>query len=312
MVQTIYTSNEESKLFLWLRYIGADFWLVALFPFYIGFVMASETLYSTTLLYGAISICFLTSSTFILNHIFDLDFDRQNPRKSFSLLVKNKISIKNSFLLFIFLSLSGLILSLVVNYSFFLCIASLVLISLLYNIPPFRLKNRPILDILCHATSLGILCPIAGWCLSSSSSGLIDAFSNFPLLYLFSISLYVAALHSPTMAVDFNADMNSGATTFATKYGAERTMLLSWILTTAGASILFICGVLEIKPWSSHLFLLTGWLLPVEVITHYFVLPINEVPSYATVVRGSIILATVEAIFTLFFLYLYVTEASIN
>ena len=311
MSQISYTSIDNSKPLLWLRYIGTDFWMVALFPFYIGFVISSETLYSPNLFYGIISICFLTSSTFVLNHIFDLEFDKQNQRKSFSLLVKNEISVTNSFLLFIFLSLFCLMFSLVISYDFFFCILGLVLISLLYNIPPFRLKNRPILDILCHTLSLGILCPIAGWCLFDSS-GVVNAFSNFPLLYLFSISLYVTALHSPTMAVDFSSDINSGAITFATKYGAERTMLLSWFLTTAGASILFISGLLEIEPWSAHIFLLTGWLLPVEIIIHYFVLPVNEIPTYSTVVRGSIILATVEALFTLFFLYLYVAEASLS
>ena len=230
-------------------------------------------------------LCFLTSSTFVLNHILDLDLDKKNPRKSFSLLVRNEISTNNSFIFFIFLSLICLLLSLIINQSFVICILGLMLISLLYNIPPFRLKNKPIFDVLCHTLSLGILCPIAGWCLSDSS-GLISAFSNFPFLYLISISFYVTALHSPTMAVDFNADIASGATTFATKFGAERTMLFSWLLTTAGATILFISGYLAIEPWSSRIFLLTGWLLPLEVLVHYYVLPINELPTYSTVFRA--------------------------
>ena len=302
--------STNSNLIRWLRFIGVDFWMVALFPFYIGFVISSKTFYSSNLLYGILSICFLTSSTFVLNHILDIELDKQNPRKSFSLLVRNDISSKNSFILFIFLSLFCLLFSLVVNYGFVLCILGLILISLMYNISPFRLKNRPLFDILCHTLSLGILCPIAGWCLSDSS-GIISAFSNFPFLYLISISFYVTALHSPTMAVDFNADIASGATTFATKFGAERTMFFSWLLTTAGASILFISGYLVIEPWSSRIFLLTAWLLPLEVLIHYYVLPINEIPTYSTVFRGSIILATVEAFFTLFFLYLYVSEASL-
>ena len=301
----------NSKLVLWLRYIGADFWMVALFPFYIGFVISSKTFYSTNLLHGIISICFLTSSTFVLNHVLDLEFDKQNPRKSFSLLVRNEISIKNSFLLFTLLSLFCLFFSLTVNYGFVLCILGLILISLLYNIPPFRLKNRPILDVLCHTLSLGILCPIAGWCLSDSL-GLINAFSNFPFLYLLSISFYVTALHSPTMAVDFDADIKSGTTTFATKFGAERTMLFSWLLTTAGAFVLFVSGFLVIEPWSSRIFLLTGWLLPLESLVHYFVLPVDKIPTYSTVFQGTIILATVEAFFTLFFLYLYVSEAALS
>lgn len=301
----------NSNLILWLRFVGVDFWMVALFPFYIGFVISSESFYSSNLLYGILSICFLTSSTFVLNHILDLDLDKKNPRKSFSLLVRNEISSKNSFIFFIFLSSICLLFSLTINHGFVICILGLILISLLYNIPPFRLKNKPILDVLCHTLSLGILCPIAGWCLSDSS-GFINAFSNFPFLYLISISFYVTALHSPTMAVDFNADITSGVSTFATKFGAERTMFFSWLLTTAGATILFISGFLVIEPWSSRIFLLTGWLLPLEVLVHYYVLPINELPTYSTVFRGSIILATIEALFTILFLYLYVSEASLS
>ena len=89
-------------------------------------------------------------------------------------------------------------------------------------------------------------------------------------------------------------------------------MLFSWLLTTAGATILFISGYLVIEPWSSRIFLLTGWLLPLEVLVHYYVLPINELPTYSTVFRGSIILATIEALFTILFLSLYVSEASLS
>ena len=89
-------------------------------------------------------------------------------------------------------------------------------------------------------------------------------------------------------------------------------MLFSWLLTTAGAFVLFVSGFLVIEPWSSRIFLLTGWLLPLESLVHYFVLPVDKIPTYSTVFRGTIILATVEAFFTLFFLYLYVSEAALS
>ena len=68
--------------------------MVAFVPFFIGFVVSSKKLFDFDLLYGFLIMALLTSSTFVLNHICDLDVDRKNPRKEFSLLVRGALNVR--------------------------------------------------------------------------------------------------------------------------------------------------------------------------------------------------------------------------
>ena len=181
---------------------------------------------------------------------------------------------------------------------FVYCILGLTVVSFVYNLEPFRLKTKPGLDIACNGLSLGFLIPLAAW---SINQPLLD----FPRLYFFATLCYLMALYCPTIAVDTDFDRKSGVRTFATKFGAVPTMRLSWLFTIVGASTLIYCGIQEIYPWDYRLLVWTGWILPIEIIIHYIYLPINSQPSYDTVAKGSIILATVEAIATLFFFIIF-------
>ena len=288
----------KSSRLLWLRLIGFEFWMVAFVPFFIGFVVSSKKLYDFDLFYGFLIMALLTSSTFVLNHICDLDIDLKNPRKEFSLLVRGVLNVRQGWYLFWIFQISCLLLSLKYSFEFIYCILGLTIISLIYNLEPFRLKTKPGLDIACNGLSLGLLVPLAAWSINQS---LFD----FPRLYFFAILCYLMALYCPTMAVDTDFDRKSGVNTFATKVGAVPTMRLSWLFTILGASTLIYCGLLEIFPWNSKLLLWTGWLLVAEIIIHYVYLPINSKPSYDIVAKGSIILAMVEAVATLFFFLIF-------
>ena len=291
-------SNKLFPKLIWLRFIGFEFWMVGFTPFFIGYVISSRELFSLELLYGFLIIAFLTSSTFVLNHICDFDLDKKNPRKEFSLLIRGNINIRQSWYLFWTLQILCLLLSLNVNLEFFYCISSLTFISFIYNVKPFRFKTRPGLDLISNGVSLGFLIPLAAW---SINQPIIE----FPRLYFLSIICYLLALYCPTMALDVEFDRKFGVETFATKYGAVFTMKISWVFTIIGVLILLYSGFYEIFPWNYNLFVLTGWLLVLEIILHYIYLPIYTQPNYHTVAKGSIILATFEAIATLLFLIIF-------
>ena len=278
--------------------MGFEFWMVAFVPFFIGFVVSSKKLFDFDLLYGFLIMALLTSSTFVLNHICDLDIDLKNPRKEFSLLVRGALNVRQAWYLFWVFQISCLVMSLSYGSEFVYCILGLTVISLVYNLEPFRLKTKPGLDIACNGLSLGLLIPLAAW---SINQPLLD----FPRLYFFATLCYLMALYCPTMAVDTDFDRKSGVRTFATEFGAVPTMRLSWLFTIVGASTLIYCGIQEIYPWDYRLLVWTGWILPIEIIIHYIYLPINSQPSYDTVAKGSIILATVEAVATLFFFIIF-------
>ena len=291
-------NNQLFTKLTWLRFIGFEFWMVGFTPFFIGFVVGSNKLYDFNLFYGFLVIATLTSSTFVLNHIYDLELDRKNPRKEFSLLVRGTISTKSAWFLFLFLQISSIALSYNINNEFLFCILGLTLISFVYNVPPFRFKTKPGFDLVSNGLSLGFLIPLSAW-------SIYQPILEFPKLYFFSIICYLLALYCPTMAVDVEFDRKFGIQTFATRFGAINTMKISWIFTILGVLSLLFSGFFEIFPWNYKLLIWTGWLLVLEIIVHYFYLPINSIPSYHTVAKGSIILATFEATATLLFLIIF-------
>ncbi|MEC7135389.1 MAG: UbiA prenyltransferase family protein [Candidatus Thermoplasmatota archaeon] len=293
-------NNEIFTRLTWLRFIGFEFWMVGFTPFFIGYVVSSKELYSFDLFYGFLIIAILTSSTFVLNHICDIELDKKNPRKEFSLLVRGSVSLKTSWILFWILQLSCIILSLRFNLEFLYCILGLTAISFAYNMEPFRFKSRPGLDLVSNGLSLGLLIPLAAW---SIDQPLLE----FPKLFFLSTICYLLALYCPTMAIDVEFDKSFGIQTFATKFGAEFTMKLSWFFTICGVSILLISGYFEIYPWNFNLLIWTGWLLIIEIFVHYFYLPITPNPTYNVVAKGSIILATFEAAATFIFLIIFLS-----
>jgi len=298
-------SNQLFPSLTWLRSIGFEFWMVGFTPFFIGYVVGSKTLFDFDLFYGFAIIAFLTSSTFILNHICDLEIDRTNPRKEFSLLVRGTVTVRQAWYLFWFFQITCLAMSFRFSDAFVYCILALSLISFVYNLEPFRLKTKPGIDIACNGISLGFFIPLSAW---SISQPILD----FPRLYFFAIFCYLLALYCPTMAVDVDFDRKSGVNTFATKFGALFAMRLSWFFTIMGVSTLLLCGFFEIFPWNYKLLVWTGWLLVLEILVHYIYLPINSKPSYEIVAKGSIILATLEAVATLFFLLIFLDMLPID
>ena len=291
-------NNQLFTKLTWLRFIGFEFWMVGFTPFFIAYVVSSENLYDFNLFYGFLIIALLTSSTFVLNHICDLELDRNNPRKEFSLLVRGTLNLQQSWVLFWILQLACIAFSFRFNNDFLICILGLTMISFVYNIKPFRFKARPGLDLVSNGLSLGFLIPLSAWSIN-------QPIADFPKLYFFSIICYLLALYCPTMAVDVEFDRKFGIGTLATKIGAIRTMQLSWMFTIFGVVALLYSGYYEIFPWNHKLLFWTGWLLVLEIVVHYIFLPIYSRPSYHTVAKGSIILATFEALATLLFLIIF-------
>ena len=291
-------SNQLFPQLTWLRFFGFEFWMVGFTPFFIGYVVGAETLYDFDLFYGFLIIAFLTSSTFVLNHICDLELDRKNPRKEFSLLARGTLSLKQSWFLFWLLQLGCILFSLRYNNDFMFCIICLTLISFIYNVKPFRFKTKPGLDLLSNGISLGFFIPLSAWSIN-------QPIESFPQLYFFATICYLLALYCPTMAVDVEFDRKFGIETFATKVGASATMKLSWAFTIFGVIALLYSGFYEVFPWNRKLLIWTGWLLILEILIHYVFLPINSRPSYHTVAKGSIILATFEATATFLFLVIF-------
>ncbi len=118
------------------------------------------------LFYALIAVGFLSSANYTLNEIFDRKSDTHHPLKKNRTLVKNKLPlIYPSIQCFIFIVI-GLYISLSFNPIFFLTSILFIMMALIYNIPPIRLKEIPYLDVLTEAINNPIRL-ILGWSIIS-------------------------------------------------------------------------------------------------------------------------------------------------
>lgn len=101
-----------------------------------------------TLALALFSTCLVASSNYTLNEILDASKDRLHPVKKERPIPSGLVNIRVAYLEWISLGIVGLLIGYTVNLPFFICLLSLLIMGLLYNIPPIRLKDLPYLDVL--------------------------------------------------------------------------------------------------------------------------------------------------------------------
>ena len=92
-----------------------------------------------------ISFCLLSSSSYLVNDLRDIDNDRKHPFKKFRPIAHGDISAATAIITTVLLFFFGLCLALTVNYSFFLI--SVIFIFLQYSYS-FIFKKKAVLDII--------------------------------------------------------------------------------------------------------------------------------------------------------------------
>lgn len=92
-----------------------------------------------------ITFCLLSSSSYLVNDILDIDKDKQHPFKKYRVIARGDISISQAVFLVFILLFTGIGISLFVNFSFFL--VSIIFIFLQYSYS-FFFKKKAVLDII--------------------------------------------------------------------------------------------------------------------------------------------------------------------
>lgn len=101
-------------------------------------------------IFGFVAFCLLSSSSYLINDLVDVDKDKLHPVKKNRPLARGDISPSITLQLSAFLLLIGLFISFFINFGFF--IIALVFISLQYSYS-FFLKKKAIMDIMGIAVS---------------------------------------------------------------------------------------------------------------------------------------------------------------
>ncbi|MBM9518261.1 UbiA family prenyltransferase [Desulforhopalus vacuolatus] len=100
------------------------------------------------LLLALLATGFVASSNYVINELLDAPLDTFHPVKKFRPLPSGKINKSLVYYEWILLAVIGISLAACLGSTFFLIDLSLWIMVCIYNIPPFRSKDKPYLDVL--------------------------------------------------------------------------------------------------------------------------------------------------------------------
>jgi decaprenyl-phosphate phosphoribosyltransferase len=109
-----------------------------------------------------LAVCLIASANYVINEILDAPFDKMHPVKKLRPVPSGRVMIPVALLEYGLLILAGMGLSLAVNLPFLLTNASLLMMGILYNLPPIRTKDIPYLDVLSESVNNAIRL-LLGW-----------------------------------------------------------------------------------------------------------------------------------------------------
>jgi 4-hydroxybenzoate polyprenyltransferase len=106
-----------------------------------------------------------------------------------------------------------------------------VVLSVLYSVPPFRLKTVPGADWVINMVGFGTLTPYAGWATTGLPVGPVGT------LVLLGFCPLFAALYPLTQIYQFEEDARRGDRTLARVLGVRRSLLVALAATCAGFAL---------------------------------------------------------------------------
>lgn len=244
---------------------GIKFWIVAVAPLYIGWVLAQPAaarhlfIDDLRVVLGIIVVGpFLGTFTLLLNVYYDMrTTDRVNPRKKYVQVVEELIGeglMEPETLLMASLGFAttGVVLAAYVSgtlvsyvpgdaggpftaaiggYGFLLLTVLMIVLSVAYSFPGIHWKGVAGMDLLTNMVGFGVLCPLCGW-------SLLRPMETAPWWFIATIALFLGALYAPTTASDFAADRTFGIRTMAVRLGVARTLVVGFVFQVLSVVVL--------------------------------------------------------------------------
>jgi decaprenyl-phosphate phosphoribosyltransferase len=95
-----------------------------------------------------VATCLLASSNYVINEILDAPYDRSHPVKRHRPIPSGRVWLPLAYAEWILLGVAGLLVAQTVNWPFFWSGLFLLVMGLIYNVPPVRSKELPYIDVL--------------------------------------------------------------------------------------------------------------------------------------------------------------------
>ncbi|MGB7568738.1 MAG: UbiA family prenyltransferase [Chitinivibrionales bacterium] len=180
--------------------------------------MVVNSLYLWTALAG---FSLIVASIYVVNQIVDIESDRINHK--LFLLPHGYLSIRTAWILAAFCMAGGMAGAFLFDRTMALLYLTGLLLGALYNLPPFRLKNRAWGGVMVNILGHGILTFLVGW-YSAHFPGQygFEVIKN-GLVSSISPGMANAAVFLATTIPDATGDRITNKQTFCVKYGEKRT-----------------------------------------------------------------------------------------
>lgn len=117
---------------------------------------------------GFFCVCMIASANYVINEWLDAEFDKYHPLKKNRPSVLGNIKKQYVYLEYVILALIGLGLSIFISYYFLLANLFLLIMGIIYNVRPFRTKDKMYLDVLSESINNPIRF-LLGWFIVTSS-----------------------------------------------------------------------------------------------------------------------------------------------
>ncbi|MDO4582959.1 MAG: UbiA prenyltransferase family protein [Planctomycetia bacterium] len=124
--------------------------------FYTPELFESPTVLETTVIrlgIALVAVCLIVSSNYVLNEILDAPTDRSHPSKSSRPIPSGKVSIPIAYAEWVILGILGLCVAWLLGKAFFGSALALLVMGILYNVPPIRTKDWVYLDVLSESVN---------------------------------------------------------------------------------------------------------------------------------------------------------------
>lgn len=109
--------------------------------------------FALPLFLGLISTCLIASANYVINEWLDADFDRFHPVKKNRPAAMGKINPRFVYLEYLCLVTVGLGLAQLISPYFLATAVAFIVMGILYNVRPFRTKERVFLDVLSESVN---------------------------------------------------------------------------------------------------------------------------------------------------------------
>ena len=112
-----------------------------------------QMLFSGPVLLAITATCLVASANYVINEILDAETDRFHPEKKKRPIPAGLVVLSKAYLEYLLLAVVGVGLAFLVNVRVGGAVTALLIMGIFYNVRPFRLKDRPYMDVLSESVN---------------------------------------------------------------------------------------------------------------------------------------------------------------